>query len=190
MTRDEAVDFWSRLFRISMPEMKIKPWQVKLLSNTNRYDYLVRNKEEIDQDIFIYPAELQAAVGASLVKWAYTLRIENLDETMKSIANKLFVLGYVRESTVQAAARRRMDRKLVFNTNASFGPATASFDELDLEEPHDVEIDHKGRLRLTLREKVIADSKKVSQKLFTMTPDLKFGKLASELLEEWESLPL
>jgi len=48
MTKDEAVDFWSRLFRISMPEMKIKPWQVKLLSNTNRYDYLIRNKEEID----------------------------------------------------------------------------------------------------------------------------------------------
>jgi len=96
------------------------------------------------------------------VKWAYTLKIESLDSTMKSIVDKLFVLGYVRESTIQAAAKRKMDRKFVFNSNASFGPATAQFDELELEEPHKVELDSKGRLKLTLREKIVAEPKRTN----------------------------
>jgi len=58
MTKNEAVDFWSRVFTINMPELTIKPWQAKLMANTSRFDYMIRNSLEIDRNIFLYPSEL------------------------------------------------------------------------------------------------------------------------------------
>lgn len=51
---------------------------------------------------------------------------------MTSIKEKLFVLGYVRENTIENASLRKIQRRFVFNTGMSFGPATAEFDELHL----------------------------------------------------------
>jgi hypothetical protein len=150
----------------------------------NRSDFTVFfNKiDEIYRDFALYPGELRQCVAAVFVKWAYLLRPESIQGTFKQLQDLLIAEGFIRESTIQNAVDRKIEKRFVFNKMMSFGPLNEEFSELELEDPFPIELNEKGKILLQLRRKVNNKAeipfKRLDRTCFNNYPDY--------LVEEWE----